>query len=616
MAPPGFPTRLDGYELLARVAAGGMAEVFVARSLGEARSELVAVKVLLEELCTDARFVTMFVDEANVAAHVTHPNVVAIHDVGRTARGVPFLVMDLVVGASVAQLLRGGAGEEPQALPLPLAIEIAAQAAEGLAAAHDARDGLGAPLEIVHRDVSPQNILVGIDGRARIADFGIARAAARLTQTAAGEVKGKARYFSPEQARGRPVDRRSDLFSLGVALWESLTLRPLFVGASMPDVMQAVVTAEIPDVRAFRPEAPEELARVLDWALQREPERRVPSGLELASALRWASSAAGLEARPIDLAAYARARRAAELEELIDTVERRSGLRISSPAFDPSGEFEDEATRVDADLVRRIRRSRPETGAMEQVDAAFPFPSVETLARAASARSVSKRPAPPGPRASMPSDASAPPAPVARTISDGTQGELSERVAASARRAARTLGASAPLASAASAPVAPPSAPAIAPPFAAPSTPLVVPPTRVRPVGTSAPSSSGAPSGALPEVPSLAPSPPAPPSRLEQGARGSRLSALVAAASSVTALLLALVAAASVASLRWSAGLAALTAAFALLAILTTLARRAGERGVGLRALWPALLAGAALAIAVLAAAVAYLLTLGIIAPP
>jgi serine/threonine-protein kinase len=261
---PELPARLGRYELLAPIASGGMAEVFAARVVGDpAPAKLVAIKRMKEELLGEARFVSMFLDEARIAAHLSHPNVVGLEDLGRTEQGVPYLVMDLVVGASVAELLRGDPGLERKAVPLEIAVELIAQAAEGLHAAHEAKDALGTPLEIVHRDVSPQNILVGLDGRARISDFGIARAVARLTRTATGELKGKARYFSPEQAHGKDADRRSDLFALGVVLWEMLALQPLCSGRSLPEVLRAVSAHAVPDVRDRRPEVPEPVARVL-----------------------------------------------------------------------------------------------------------------------------------------------------------------------------------------------------------------------------------------------------------------------------------------------------------------------------------------------------------------
>ncbi len=365
------PARLGRYEILAPIAAGGMAEVFAGRLLGEqGPPKLVAIKVMREELLAEERFVAMFVDEARVAAHIAHPNVVGIHDLGRTDHGVPYLVMDLVIGASVSQLLKGDAQLEPAPLPVALAVEIAAQAAEGLHAAHEAKDALGTPLEIVHRDVSPQNVLVGLDGYARITDFGVARAVARLTRTESGEVKGKARYFSPEQALGRSVDRRSDLWALGVVLWEVLALKPLFTGRTMGDVLQAVVSGQVPDVRQHRPDVPESVARAIGQALERAPDRRVANGLELARVLREAAHEGRVPApRPSQIAQHVHVRSGRTIETLTEAIRARTGVAVTLPSFDDTEDTEsddggftdEEPTTVDHEFARRVgaKGSRP-----------------------------------------------------------------------------------------------------------------------------------------------------------------------------------------------------------------------------------------------------------------
>jgi serine/threonine protein kinase len=355
-----LPARLGRYELLARIAVGGMAEVFAGRIVGESGfAKLVAIKVMKEELLGEERFISMFIDEARVAAHLSHPNVVGILDLGRTDRGVPYLVMDLVIGASVSQLLKGDAGLEPAPMPVDLAIELTAQVAEGLHAAHEAKDALGTPLEIVHRDVSPQNILVGIDGRARITDFGVARAVARLTRTESGEVKGKARYFSPEQAQGKVVDRRADLFALGVVLWEMLALKPLFTGRTFADVLRAVSTQPAPDVRQHRPDVPEAVVQVIASALEKNLEARVPSGAELARALRAAGETAGVRVpRSSAVAAFVESRAGRTIAELTGEIRERTSSSIELPLVgdttdgDDHGFTDEEPTTVDPEIAR------------------------------------------------------------------------------------------------------------------------------------------------------------------------------------------------------------------------------------------------------------------------
>jgi serine/threonine-protein kinase len=359
-----LPARLGRYELLARIAVGGMAEVFAARPVGETgTAKLVAIKVMKEDLLGEERFTSMFIDEARVAAHLSHPNVVGILDLGRTDRGLPYLVMDLVVGASISQLLKGDAGLEPAPMPVDLAVELTAQVAEGLHAAHEAKDALGTPLEIVHRDVSPQNVLVGIDGRARITDFGVARAVARLTRTESGEVKGKARYFSPEQAQGKVVDRRTDVFALGVVLWEMLALRPLFAGRTFADVLRMVSTQPVPDVRQHRPDVPEAVAQVIARALEKKLEARIPTGAALARALRAAADSTGLRAPESSaIGSFVEARAGQSIAELT----RRVREHTSSPfepavaAFDSSdrGFTDEEPTTVDPEIAHRHQASR------------------------------------------------------------------------------------------------------------------------------------------------------------------------------------------------------------------------------------------------------------------
>ena len=409
-----------------------MAEVFAARVVGESPPKLVAIKVMREELLAEERFVAMFVDEARVAAHIGHPNVVGIHDLGRTEQGVPYLVMDLVIGASISQLLKGDPPLEPEPLPVALAIELTAQAAEGLHAAHDAKDALGTPLEIVHRDVSPQNVLVGLDGRVRITDFGVARAVARLTRTEAGEVKGKARYFSPEQALARGLDRRSDLWALGVVLWEVLALRPLFTGRTMAEVLQAVATMPVPDVRVHRPEVPESVVAAIARAIERVPEQRVASGDEFARVLREAARAAGIGTpRASEISQHVQRRSGRTIAKLTDAIREITGVPVEPPVFDEgedtetddAGFTDEEPTTVDNDFAKQMARTKSRPGAYAAVAAPSQVASQRTLDRdhpdaatiperqpqpelraaiAAAIASKSPGPAPPAPRGGVP----------------------------------------------------------------------------------------------------------------------------------------------------------------------------------------------------------------------
>lgn len=280
--------QLGRYTILFRFAAGGMAEVFVGRLRGAGGFEKpVAIKRMLPSLAEETRFVDMFLDEARIAAMITSPNVVPTLDVDTDDEGAPYIVMELVVGASLSQLQRG-MNRQQMEVPIPVAVEVLAQAAQGLHDAHEARRPSGERLELVHRDVSPQNILVGVDGRARIMDFGIARALERVTQTSTGEVKGKLAYFSPEQASAAVLDGRSDVFALGIVAWELLVGKRLFQRDSPSQTLFAVLESEIPAPHTMRAAIPESVSRAVMRALEREVDKRWPSAAAFAQALRAA----------------------------------------------------------------------------------------------------------------------------------------------------------------------------------------------------------------------------------------------------------------------------------------------------------------------------------------
>lgn len=310
------------YEALFRIAAGGMAEVFAARIQGESGfQKLVAIKRMLPHLAFEEQFVNMFLDEARVAANISSPNVVQTLDLGRTEDGSLYLVMDLVVGITLSTLLRNEATRS-QHVPIPFAVEMIAQAAHGLDDAHEARTPTGTHLGIVHRDISPQNILVGIDGRARVTDFGIARAIMRRTATNTGQLKGKFSYFSPEQALGHQVDRRSDIFALGTVAWETLTSCRLFHHADNPLVsLERVKAMPIPAPCELRPEIPKALSDAILGALERDPDRRFQTAADFEAAVRAGARETGPHPSTRQLAAYvqeAGARSLARLQQKIE----------------------------------------------------------------------------------------------------------------------------------------------------------------------------------------------------------------------------------------------------------------------------------------------------------
>lgn len=325
------------YELLFRIAAGGMAEVYAARVLGEAGfQKLVAVKRMLPTLADDPEFVTMFLDEARVAANISSPHVVQTLDLGRDSEGALFIVMELVVGVPLSRVMREAA-KVKRAVPVAMAVELIAQAALGLHAAHEATTPLGDPLHIVHRDVSPQNILVGVDGRARITDFGVARAVMRMSHTRAGQVKGKFAYCAPEQLRSESIDRRADLFALGVVAWEVMAAQRLFVADHPMATMERVTSMPIPSLHGIRPKVPQAVSDIVDRMLERDPDARPATGAEVARALREAAQDAGLQLPAVtDVSRFVKAAGGPALAKMRRNIEvglSRGGLLADSEEF-------------------------------------------------------------------------------------------------------------------------------------------------------------------------------------------------------------------------------------------------------------------------------------------
>jgi len=318
---------LGRYRVLGRIASGGMAEVFAAYSKGEAGFErVVAIKRLAPALTEDEEFVRMFLHEARLAAQVRSANVVQTLDLGRDAEGTPYLVMDLVVGASLARLVEGAARLQSD-VPVEVAVSILVDACRGLHEAHEATARDGSPLGIVHRDVSPQNILIGKDGIARVADFGIARALDTSHETTRDKMRGKLAYFSPEQASGTPLDRRSDVFSAGIVAWELLTGKRLFRDEHPMRILKRILRDRIPLADSVRSDVPPGIAAVVERALQRDPALRYATASQLEEALREASQSAGLQPHPAHVASFLAAACATEIAHIERLLRRRTSVR-------------------------------------------------------------------------------------------------------------------------------------------------------------------------------------------------------------------------------------------------------------------------------------------------
>ncbi|MEQ9077399.1 MAG: serine/threonine-protein kinase [Sandaracinaceae bacterium] len=281
MTVPG-DTLISGskYLHLCSLARGGMGEVTLAVRQEGGFRRLYAIKRLHDLYQDDVDFRKMFLDEARLAGMVRHRNVVAVLDVGEDDGG-PFQVMEYVEGPSVHKLL-GRLGKNAERLPAQLALDIVAQACRGLHAAHELRSPEGDTLHLVHRDVSPQNLLIGFDGGVRVTDFGVAKALGQSTQTESGVLKGKMGYMSPEQLRFREIDRRSDLFAIGVVLFELLTGRRLYSGKGGRSGPLQILEGPVPDVSQLRADLPPDLVQLTRELLAKEPEDRPPTAKSVA----------------------------------------------------------------------------------------------------------------------------------------------------------------------------------------------------------------------------------------------------------------------------------------------------------------------------------------------
>jgi serine/threonine-protein kinase len=268
------PRIVGRYALFDEIAAGGMATIHLGRLVGPVGfSRTVAIKTLHPQFAKDPEFVEMFLEEARLASRIQHPNVISTVDVA-TAEGEVFLVMEYVAGESLAKLVRS-ALKKGDPIPVEIAVTILAGMLHGLHATHEAKNEQLEPMHIVHRDVSPQNVLVGLDGVARIFDFGVAKAAAMRSQsTSDGQMKGKLSYMSPEQLNSRDVDRRTDVFAAGVVAWECLAGRRLFAGSDPGEVLAKVLTLDIPAPIDVLSSVPRNLSNTVMKALERSPEQR------------------------------------------------------------------------------------------------------------------------------------------------------------------------------------------------------------------------------------------------------------------------------------------------------------------------------------------------------
>jgi eukaryotic-like serine/threonine-protein kinase len=298
LLPPGKQQLLGRYQLIGAIASGGMASVFLARLAGVGGFQrLVAIKRLHPHLANEREFVEMFLDEARLAASIHHRNVVPILEIGTSDAGY-YLVMEYIEGVTLARLMTQAAVlKEP--VPTSVLLRVVIDTLSGLHAAHELTGGDGVKLGVVHRDCSPQNILVGLDGCTRITDFGIARASSRLHNTREGAMKGKLAYMAPEQTQGEEFDLRADIFSVSTVLWEVLAERRLFKGQTEAQTLRHLLHDPIPRLADIEPGVHEALDTICHKGLSRDPQGRFDSAAEMADALEQAARQAGILPEPV-----------------------------------------------------------------------------------------------------------------------------------------------------------------------------------------------------------------------------------------------------------------------------------------------------------------------------
>src|SRR5438309_736152 len=298
------PVPFGKYELISRLAAGGMAEIFLARTKSiQGFEKYLVIKRILRTRTNDPEFVRMFLDEARVAATLDHPNIVQIYDVGHIENEY-FIAMEYLRGHNLIEIVRGGAKLGYSKPPLEHVMSILSGVCAGLHYAHEKHDFQGRSLEIVHRDVTPQNVVVSFDGAVKIVDFGIAKAATREVETLAGTLKGKIGYMSPEQCRGLAVDRRSDLFAVGIILYELTTGKRLYHERSDFETLKKIIEGPVPSPRDILPFYPAALNTLVTRCLQKNADDRFQTARDLHADLDASSRDNPLLTGTVPLAQY------------------------------------------------------------------------------------------------------------------------------------------------------------------------------------------------------------------------------------------------------------------------------------------------------------------------
>ncbi|MEI8254891.1 MAG: serine/threonine-protein kinase [Deltaproteobacteria bacterium] len=352
----GAPKGGTEYRKIQELASGGMGSVELARAVGGSHSgEVVAIKRLHPHLEREKHFADMFFDEAWITAGLNHPNVVEIFDWGTDSIG-RYLALEFVPGDTLLTLIRD-AKKRNMPIPLDLALYIIGKTAEGLHAAHELRGEDGALRHLVHRDVTPSNVMLGVHGEVKLIDFGVAKARDKLSHTSTGTIKGKFGYMSPEQARGFPIDRRSDVFSLGVVLWETLALKRLYRSDSELEILRMIVDDPPTPITTVRPDVPLEIENLIAGALAKSRDDRLGSCGEFAEFIWAMYHERGFTAAEPELSKFFREvmpERCAAIEQLLSGEHEFIEPTVARPA---SGSFSGVGPRVVSGAVAMNRAS-------------------------------------------------------------------------------------------------------------------------------------------------------------------------------------------------------------------------------------------------------------------
>jgi eukaryotic-like serine/threonine-protein kinase len=350
--------QLGRYVLDRELGVGGMARIYLARQQGpDGFERICVVKCVLDHLIDDGESVKMFLDEARLTAQLNHPNIAQIYDFGEND-GTYFLAMEYIAGCDLSAILKRNT-ERSEFMPVPVAARIASQLATALDYAHHALGTDGRPLNIVHRDVSPENILVTASGGVKLIDFGIAKSATARLKTQAGMVKGKVAYMSPEQAVGGVLDGRSDIFSLGLVLFEMLTNRSPVEKADEATTMEAIASGDVAAIESYRHDVPADLRAVVAKALHADPALRYPTAGQMAAELDRYIARSGVHVAPGAIAAL-----------VVAATSRLAPDAITDPSSNP-GPPPETTQKSLADPTRVARQGELKAGPQDTVATAL-----------------------------------------------------------------------------------------------------------------------------------------------------------------------------------------------------------------------------------------------------